>query len=195
MATYNFAASLFCTASRTSLDGHSRCCFRDLVSNGPEQFRHLTTTTANVLGWRDQDGSQDKQICCCMVACIKLQKYAIGNEMSHNNQKTQIFPNTKRDRLGETAGYLQLHCFLTAQSSNALLLRVARLPWFLKQSNLPLHGGRRRTWKRCCWRWNVTSNFRKAELPKHNAKLDCSRKTGGDLKLCSFTFLHCTISI
>ena len=30
---------------------------------------------------------------------------------------------------------------------------------------------------------------RKAELPIHNAKLDCIRKTGGYRQLCSFTFL------
>ena len=37
MATYNSAASLFSTASRTSLDDAcSWLCFRDLASNGPD---------------------------------------------------------------------------------------------------------------------------------------------------------------
>ena len=75
--------------------------------------------------------------------------------------------------------------------------RVARLGWLPSQANLPLHDGWRRNWQMRHCSWNVKSTIRKAELaelPQHNAKLDCIGKTGRYLQLGSFTCMHCRIS-
>ena len=61
-----------------------------------------------------------------------------------------------------------------------------------RMAKLPLRAGWYRTGKTCRWPRNVTSAIRKAELPIHNTKLHCIRKSGRYLPFCGFTFLHCT---
>ena len=77
---------------------------------------------------------------------------------------------------------------LALTTSTVKILRVARRWWLPRQAKLPLHGGWLRTWQMCHWPWSVKSRIRKAELPIHNAKPACIRKTGSYLQLRSFTF-------
>ena len=56
-----------------------------------------------------------------MMAGDELDKFATGNEMSHNSQKSQIFPNTNLYQLEKTAGYLQLRSFILLALHNLYL--------------------------------------------------------------------------
>ena len=90
-------------------------------------------------------------------------------------------PNCKK-RLEEELWHL---AFTT---STGVPERLTRLGWCPSQANLPLHDGWRRNRKICHSPWDVKSTVRKAELPIHNAKLDCIQNTGAYLQLRSFTF-------
>ena len=68
-------------------------------------------------------------------------------------------------------------------TSTVAFVWFAGLGWLPQQTKLLLHtDGWRRTRERCQWPWNVKSRIRKAEPGRY-------------LQLCSFTVLHCTISI
>ena len=71
-----------------------------------------------------------------------------------NQEKSQTFPNANLDRLGKTAGYLQLRSFtdFLPRSYNEIL-RVARLGWF-PRTNWPLYGAGPRP-RKICQPWNV----------------------------------------
>ena len=89
-----------------------------------------------------------------------------------NNQKSQIFPNTKLDRLGKIDRYLQLRSFTffalhdlysgSCATSTLAPLRVAKLGWLgwlPRQAKLPLHVGWHRTRQICHWPLNVKSTM------------------------------------
>ena len=147
LATYNFTASLFCTAGplfRILLVAvpafwflRSRLCCKELCSNVPKDQHSLeehswyhgstTSKVAPVRFGKNRMAFADKQNYRWMVAAIELEKYAIGHGMSNqvSRLKTRHLP-----------------------SSN-IFQHKAGSPW----------------------------------------------NTGVCLQICSFTFLHCTISM